>query len=185
MRLRSLLIIALALLAVACGSDEGREVQGTITIDKVGFLLTPGEVEDYGRDDLEIEADVLGFMDRAHENGANIKGIEEWVGIDFAQSVDGSRLNFALMDMTDAAGAHGRFDALVEEFILVESVQGIGERFAGLAPNAAGVHTIVMFLVGDKIIVITTTTSLTDRQPLLASEQLVEVARLVAPRIIP
>lgn len=185
MRLRLLLIVSLVLLVAACGSDEGREVRGSITIDNVGFLLTPSEVEDYGRDDLEIEASVVGFMDRARESGTNIEGVEDWVGVDFAQGVDGSRLNFALMDMTDAAGAHRRFDELVEEFILVESEQGIGERFAGLAPNTGGVHTIVMFLVGDKVTVITTTTSLTDGRPLLASEQLVELARLVAPRIIP
>ena len=151
----------------------------------MGFLLTADEVEEYGRDDLDVEADVVGFMERARESGARIENVEDWVGVDYAERVDGSRLNFALMDLVDSPSANARFDELVEEFFLVESEQGIGERFAGLAPNTGGVHTIVMFLVGDKVTVITTTVALTDSRPLMTSEQLVEVARLVAPRIIP
>ena len=175
----------IVLLVAACGSDAGHEVQGAIGTDNVGFLLTASEVEEHGRDGLDIQVDVIGLMDRAREAGADIDDIDDWVGIDYAESVDGARLNFALIDLIDSPSAHARFDDLVQEFALVESEQGIGERFAGLAPIAGGVHTVVMFLVGDKVTVMTTTTSLTDREPLMTSEQLVELSRLVAPRIIP
>jgi hypothetical protein len=183
--IRSFSIVIIALLAAACGNEAGHEVQGSISTDNVGFLLTASEVEEHGRDGLNIQADVTGLMDRAREAGLPIEDIEDWVGIDYAESVDGARLNFALLDLIDAPSAHARFDDLASEFVLVESNQWIGERFAGLAPIAGGVHTIVMFLVGDKVTVMTTTTSLTDMEPLMTSEQLVEISRLVAPRIVP
>jgi hypothetical protein len=185
MNKRALSVVLIALLLAACGSQAGHEVQGTISVDNVAFLLTESEVEDHGRDGLDVHGDVVGFMDRAREGGGDLENIEDWVGIDYAESVDGARLNFAVLNMTDEPSASGRFDTIAEDFLLVESDQGIGERFAGLAPNVAGVHTVVMFLVGDKVTVITTTVSLTDNQPLMTSEQVVEIARLVAPRIIP
>ncbi|MDA0798468.1 MAG: hypothetical protein O2826_02795 [Chloroflexi bacterium] len=185
MNIQALSVALIALLLVACGGQAGHEVQGAINVDNVAFLLTESEVEDHGRDGLDVHGDVIGFMDRAREGGAELENIEDWVGIDYAESVDGARLNFAVLDLIDEASADARFGTIAEEFLLVESEQGIGERFAGLAPKVSGVHTVVMFLVGDKVTVITTTVSLTDNQPLMESEQLVEIARLVAPRIIP
>ncbi len=178
-------IAILALLLAACSGDVGQEVRGTITTANVGFLLSESEVDKHGRDGLSVYGDAVSFMDRAQENGANVEGIEEWVGVDFAESVDGARFNFSLLDMVDAETAGTRFDQIAEEFLLVESEQGIGERFAGLAPKVGNVDTVVMFLVGDKVTLMTTTTSLIDSSPLMTSDQLVELARLVAPRIIP
>lgn len=185
MKLRLAALVLIGSLAAACAGEAGHEVSGAIGVENVGFLLTADEVEEYGRDGLEIEANIVGYMDRARESGANVESTDDWVGIDFAESVDGARVNFALIDLVDGPSAHARFDELAEEFILVESDQGIGERFAGLSPQTGDLHTITMFLVGDKVVVITTTTSLVESQPLLTSEQLVEIARLVAPRIIP
>ena len=81
------------------------------------------------------------------------------------------------------ADGTARFERLAEGLGLVESEQGIGQRFAGLSPQTAGVHTIVLFLVDDKAILLTSTFTLTDRAPLLSSEALVELARLVATRV--
>jgi hypothetical protein len=175
----------MALLVVACGGEAGHEVAGAITVDNVGFLLTESEVEDHGRDGLDVEVAIVGFMDLAEAGGTELENVDDWVGIDFGETVDGARVNLALIDLVDAPTAHARFDELAEEFFLVESEQGIGERFAGLAPKGAGVHTIAMFLIGDKVTVMTTTTSLVESRPLMESEQLVEIARLVASRIIP
>ncbi len=181
---RVFVVALLASLAMACGGQSGHNVQGAIGTENVAFLLTESEIEAHGRDGLDVYGDVFGFMDRARESGANIEDVEAWVGIDYAESVDSSRVNFALMDMVDLLSAHARFDEITQDFLLVESEQGIGDRFAGLAPKSGNVDTIVMFLVADKVVVITTTTSLVDRHPLMTSEQLVEIARLVAPRII-
>jgi hypothetical protein len=180
-----LLLAILALLLVSCSSKVGQEVHGTITTENVGFLLAPSEVDEHGRDGLSVYGDVVSFMDRAQESGADIKNIEEWVGIDFAESVDGARFNFSLLDMVDPESANARFSSLSEEFLLVESDQQIGERFAGLAPKIGNLDTVVIFLVRDKVALMTTTTSFTEYSPLMTSEQLVEIARLIAPRIIP
>jgi hypothetical protein len=185
MKTRAIPLVLMALLVAACGGETGHDVQGAIGIDNVASLLTDSEIEEHGRGDLDVSSVVVSFMDRARESGADLENTEDWVGIDFAESVDGSRLNFALLDMTDSVSANSRFDDLAEEFFLVESEQGIGDRYAGLAPRVGSVDTVVMFLVGDKIAVITTTISLTDNQPLMSSDSLVDIARLVAPRIIP
>ena len=82
-------LIALALivsLAAACAGEAGHEVSGAIGVDNVGFLLTADEVEEYGRDGLEIEANIVGYMDRVRESGANVEATDDWVGIDFAES---------------------------------------------------------------------------------------------------
>ena len=185
MHVFALTMVIIALLGVACTDKPGHTVQGEITTNNVGFLLTASEIEQHGREGLDIDVDVIGLIDRARDTGADVDNLDDWVGIDYAESVDGARLNLALMDLIDSPSAHARFDDLIQEFILVESEQGIGERFAGLAPITGGVHTITMFLVGDKVAVMTTTTSLTDRQPLMTSEELVELTRLVASRIDP
>jgi hypothetical protein len=179
------LIGIFALLLASCNGRVGHEVHGTITTANVGFLLTEFEVNEHGRDGLSVYGDAVSFMDRAEDSGADIENIDEWVGIDFAESVDGARFNFSLLDMVDPESADTRFSEIAEAFVLVESEQGIGERFAGLAPQIGNVDTVVMFLVRDKVTLMTTTTSFTESSPLMTSEQLVEIARLVAPRIIP
>lgn len=185
MHMLALTMVITTLLVAACGDKPGHAIQGDINTDNVGFLLTPSEIEQHGRNGLDIDADIIGLIDRARDTGADVDDLDDWVGIDYAESVDGARLNLALMDLIDSPSAHARFDDLRQEFMLVESEQEIGERFAGLAPITGGVHTITMFLVGDKVTVMTTTTSLTDRQPLMTSEELVELTRLVASRIAP
>jgi len=181
----ALSIALIALLLSSCSSEVGREVRGAITTENVGFLLTESEVDEHGREGLSVYGDSVSFINRARENGADIENIEAWVGIDFAERVDGARFTFSLLDMVNPESAGARFSDFVEEFMLVESEQGIGERFAGLAPKIDHLDTVVMFLVADKVALMTTTISLTERSPLMTSDQLVEIARLVAPRIIP
>jgi hypothetical protein len=186
MRWRFIAIATLALLAAACSTDEGEPVSGLITADNIALLLTAGEVDAVARDDVDVKSTVVNLLDRAEaERLDELAEVETWFGVDFAETVDGSRMVLSVVDHVDAVAGTARFEDIVAELGLVESQQGIGQRFAGLSPRTAGVHTIVLFLVDDKAVVLTTTFTLTDNFPLLESEAVVELARLVATRFIP
>ncbi len=184
--LRPLVVASLALLAAACGSDEGVPVGGLITADNISSLLTASEVEAVARDDVDVKSTVVNLLGRAEaERLEQLVDVETWFGVDYAETVDGSRMVFSVVDHVDSAAGTARFESMVEEFGLVESEQGIGQRFASLSPQDAGVHTIVLFLVDDKTVILTTTFTLTDNFPLLEPDAVVELARLVATRFIP
>ena len=175
--------MAVGLLAGCSSGDKGEAVAGLITADNIGSLLTASEVDAVARDDVDVQSVVVDLLGREEmERIPELTDIETWFGIDFGETVDGSRMVLSVVDHVDAAGATARFERLAEGLGLVESEQGIGQRFAGLSPQTVGVHTIVLFLVDDKAILLTSTFTLTDRAPLLSSEALVELARLVAIR---
>lgn len=172
-------------LALACGST-GQPVHGEITTENILELLTTSEVNDYARDDTDVRSAVIDRMQTVIDAEVdNVEAIEAWIEVDYGERPDGGRVKFTVIDHVDNPAANERFDLVISESGLVESDQGIGERFAGLAPQTIGVHTIVLVLVADKTILMTTILSLSDPQPLVDSEGLVELARLVAPRILP
>jgi len=183
---RSLLIAVFILLVAACSVDEGEPVSGLITADNINLLLTADEVDEVARDGSEATSTVVNLFGRAEaEHLDELADFETWFGVDYAETVDGSRMVLSVADHVDSTAGTAHFESVVEELGLVESEQGIGQRFAGLSPLTSGIHTIVLFLVDDKTVVLTTTFTLTDNVPLMEPEALVELARLVATRLIP
>jgi hypothetical protein len=171
--------------AVACGGT-GQPVSGTVTSANILDLLTTSEVNDHARKGTKVESAVADRMQNAiHAEIDNLDSIESWIEVDYGERPDGGRVKFTLIDHADAVAANTMFDLVISESLLVESDQGIGDRFAGLSPQVDGLHTIVLVLVADKTFLITTVLTLTDQVPLLDSVSLVELSRMVAPRIIP
>ncbi|MDA1096679.1 MAG: hypothetical protein O3B84_05425 [Chloroflexi bacterium] len=177
-------VIVLAF-AVACGG-AGRSVSGTITAGNILDLLTTSEVNEHAREGTNVDSTVVDRMQSAIEIAVeNLGSIESWTEVDYGERPDGGRVKFTVIDHTDNAAANARFDLVISESGLVESDQNIGDRFAGLAPQSSGIHTVVLVLVGDKTVLMTTVLTFTDQVPLVDSEGLVELSRLVAPRILP
>ena len=109
-----------------------------ITADNIGSLLTASEVDAVARDDVHVQSVVVDFLGREEaERIPELTDIETWFGVDFAETVDGSRMVLSVVDHVDAAGGTARFERLAEGLGLVESEQGIGQRFAGLSPSLA------------------------------------------------
>jgi len=161
-------------------------VNGAVTSANILDLLTTSEVNDYARKGTSVESTVVDRMQSAIDAKIdNIDSIKSWIEVDYGERPDGGRVKFTLIDHTDTAAANTMFDLVISESLLVESDQGIGDRFAGLSPQADGLHTIVLVLVADKTFLITTVLTLTDQVPLLNSDSLVKLSRMVAPRIIP
>jgi hypothetical protein len=181
-----LLIAIFALLAAACSIDEGEPVSGLITADNINLLLTADEVNEVSRDGSEATSTVVDLFGRAEaEQLDELADVETWFGVDYAETVDGSRMVLSVADHVDSAAGTAHFESVVKELGLAESEQGIGQRFAGLSPLTSGIHTIVFFLVEDKTVVLTTTFTLTDNFPLMESDALVELSRLVSTRLMP
>lgn len=178
--------LTVLVLAAACGEDVGQPVGGRITTENILLLLTASEVNVHGRDGAKVESTVVDRMAAAVEAGVDdVELIESWTEVDYAERPDGARVKLTVIDHTDATAASARFDLAVRELALVESDQGIGDRFAGLAPKTGGFDTIVLVLVGDKTLLFTTLVALTDPTPIVDSEGLVDLSRLVAPRVLP
>lgn len=180
------LALTVLVFAAACGEDVGQPVSGRITPENILFLLTASEVNVHGRDGAKVESTVVDRMAAAIEVGVDdVELIESWTEVDYGERPDGARVKLSVIDHIDATAASARFDLVIRESGLVESEQGIGDRFAGLAPKTGGVDTVVLVLVGDKTLLLTTLTALTDPTPIVDSEGLVDLSRLVAPRILP
>ena len=185
MRCNALVAAIVLALAVACGGT-GQSVSGTITGQNILDLLTTSEVNEHAREGTRVDSAVVDRMQNAIDAGVeDLESIESWTEVDYGERPDGGRVKFTVIDHVDSAAANARFDLVISESGLVESNQGIGDRFAGLAPQIGGIHTIVLVLVGDKTILMTTVLALTDPVPLVDSEGLVELARLVASRVLP
>jgi hypothetical protein len=185
MRRHAFLAATIISLAIACGAT-GQPVSGMINSENILDLLTTSEVNEYARDDTKVRSAVIDRMQTVIDaEVGDVKSIYAWTEVDYGERPDGGRFKFTVIDHVDNAAANARFDLVISESGLVESDQGIGERFAGLAPQTGGVHTVVLVLVRDKTILMTTILTLTDRLPLVDSAGLVELARLVAPRILP
>ena len=181
-----ILVTLVAAASAACLNGSGASIEGPLTAGNIERLVTDKEVQDHGRNGLKVEHTVLDLKQRAAaEPDVDLSNVDAWYGLEFSESVAGARLSVAIVDLTDPAAANSKFEEVRDEVLLVESDQGIGERFAGLSPQTAGFHTIVLFFVADKVAILTTTQTLTDYTPLVSSEQLVELARLIAPRLTP
>lgn len=190
---RTLALVVMALLSTAATNQTAGALHRAITIENIQHLVGDDEVERLGRPGLDVVHGILDLLSAAHDAGdISLAGVEEWLGLEFAQAYDeddnpvGSTLTVAAIDLVNTPTADAKFEEIRGELFLTESDQGIGDRFAGLAPKVPGLHTVVLFRTDDKVVVMTTSTAgETDPEPLLSSEALVDLARLVAPRLEP
>jgi len=190
---RALAIAGVALLSTAATNLEANALHRALTVRNIENVTATDEVERLGRQGLNVIHAIVDFQTAAWAAGEVAPArVQEWLGLEFAEGFDddgnasGSTLTVSVVDLVNVGAADIQFDEVRDEVQLVESEQGIGDRFAGLAPRIPGLHTIVLIRVGDKVIVMTTSTvEDSDPEPLLTSEALVELARIVAKRFEP
>ena len=181
-------IVAVCLLTSGATNLTADALYRGLTVTNIQRVLTDEDVERF-TNGVDVQHQELDLLSSAiYAGDVDLSNVDDWLGLEFAQGFDdnggatGAGVIVSVIDLTDVNAANTHFDELRDELQLVESEQGIGDRFAGLAPQVTGFHTVVLFRVRDKDVLMTSSTTDAQPDPLVTSEGLVDLARIAAQR---